>query len=169
MRDLANVKIRGYHEKDKEACRRLWEELTTWHRDIYGDPSIGGPEPGFHFDEHLAKAGSNHLLVAVVDGKVVGLAGYLVEDKEVEVEPLVVSTAYRGRGVGSMLLETVVKRVTRMGVSFLTVRPVARNRRAIEFFRERGFDKVGHVELFIDCSGGRWKRGLKLFDQEFGY
>ena len=42
----ATVEIRGYEARDLEACRALWVELTVWHREIYGNPGIGGAEPG---------------------------------------------------------------------------------------------------------------------------
>jgi ribosomal protein S18 acetylase RimI-like enzyme len=166
---LGEIEVRGYSEGDRDACRRLWEELTVWHREIYGDPSIGGTEPGLYFDEHLAKTGSEHLIVAVAGTTVVGLVGYMVEDEEVEVEPLVVTRSHRGRGIGSMLLDEVVKRLERTGIRYLTVRPVVRNTKALEFFRSRGFDKVGRIELFIDYTSGSWKKDLRLFELDFRY
>lgn len=166
---MDEIEVRGYRDGDRDACRRLWEELTVWHREIYGDPGIGGAEPGLYFDKHLAKTGPEHLLVAVAGDKVVGLAGYLVEDEEIEVEPLVVTGSHRGRGIGSMLLDAVVKRFERTGIKSLTVRPVMRNTKALEFFRSRGFDKVGRIELFIDYTGGSWKKDLRLFELDFGY
>ena len=169
VRGLDEIEVRGYREGDRDACRRLWEELTVWHREIYDDPTIGGPEPGLHFDEHLAKAGPEHLLVAVAGDTVVGLVGYLVAEEEIEVEPLVVSRSHRSRGVGTMLLDAVVKRVEGSGIKFLTVRPVVRNKKALEFFRSRGFDKVGRIELFVDYTGGNWKKDLRLFELDFGY
>ena len=169
MKGLDEIEVRGYCDGDRDACRRLWEELTVWHREIYCDPRIGGAEPGLYFDEHLAKTGSEHLFVAVAGGRIVGLVGYLVEDEEVEVEPLVVTRSHRGRGIGSMLLDAAVKRLERTGIKFLTVRPVVRNTKALELFRTRGFDKVGRVELFIDYTGGSWKKDLRLFELDFGY
>ncbi len=38
--------IRRYASRDLDRCRELWVELTQHHRDIYGDPSIGGVDPG---------------------------------------------------------------------------------------------------------------------------
>ena len=166
---MDEIEVRGYREGDRDACRLLWEELTGWHREIYGDPRIGGAEPGLYFDEHLAKTGPEHLFVAVASDTVVGLVGYLVEDEEVEIEPLVVTRLQRGRGIGSMLLDAVVKRLERTGIKFLTVRPVVRNTRALEFFRSHGFDKVGRIELFIDYTDGNWKKDLRLFELDFGY
>ena len=40
------VSIRRYHPRDLEGCRRLWVELTEWHRSIFETPSIGGDDPG---------------------------------------------------------------------------------------------------------------------------
>jgi hypothetical protein len=45
------VGVRDYADGDYDACRSLWAELTEYHRDIYGDPSIGGDDPGAAFDE----------------------------------------------------------------------------------------------------------------------
>ncbi len=166
---MDEIEVRGYREGDKDACRRLWEELTVRHRELYGDPTIGGAEPGLYFDKHLAKSGPEHLFVAVAGDEVVGLVGYLVEDGEIEVEPLVVSRLQRGRGIGTKLLDTVMKHLERTGMRYLSVRPVMRNTKALEFFRNRGFDKVGRIELFIDYTGGDWKKDLRMFDLDFEY
>jgi ribosomal protein S18 acetylase RimI-like enzyme len=166
---LTNVSVRDYEERDLAACRSLWAELTQWHRDIYEDETIGGSEPGQYFDEHLRKAGPQHLMVAIDGQKVVGLIGYLTEGEEVEIEPLIVGASHRGMGIGTMMVNSVIKRVRGQGLKFLSVRPVARNKKAIKFFRQKGFDKIGRVEMFIDFSGRKWKDDLQLFDFEFGY
>ena len=164
---MSEIQIREYQTQDLEGCRELWEELTIWHREIYDDPTIGGANPGLYFDTHLGKAGPEHLLVALDGGTVVGLTGYIPAEGEAEVEPLVVRRSHRGRGIGTMLMEALVRRLEGAGIKYLNVRPVARNVKAIEFFREHGFDKLGRVELFIDFTGGSWKKGLKLFDMDF--
>jgi hypothetical protein len=41
-----SVIIREYTPADVDACRDLWRALTQRHRDIHGDPSIGGADPG---------------------------------------------------------------------------------------------------------------------------
>jgi ribosomal protein S18 acetylase RimI-like enzyme len=164
---LSEIQIRGYQGKDLEGCREIWEELTAWHREIYDDPTIGGLNPGLYFDIHLEKAGPDHLLVALDGGTVVGLTGYLLVEGDAEVEPLVVRKTHRGRGIGTMLLDALVRRLESTGVKYLSVRPVIRNVKAIEFFRTHGFDKLGRVELFIDYTGNLWKKDLKLFDMDF--
>ena len=97
--------IRKYQPADRKQCRSLWKELTEWHREIYRDPTIGGENPEDYFDKHLVKVEHEHIWVAVYDSKVVGLVGLIVEEEEAEIEPLIVSEAYRHKGIGEKLVE----------------------------------------------------------------
>lgn len=92
--------IRTYQPGDLESCRALWVELTEWQRRIYKSSAIGGDEPGLQFDEHLDRAEAEHLWVAEVDGRVVGLAGLIPGDDAAELEPAVVSAPHRRLGIG---------------------------------------------------------------------
>ena len=69
-----NVSIRPYAPSDLDACRALWRELTQRHRDIYGDPKIGGSDPGSEFDAHLAHPKLAGVWVADNDTGIVGAA-----------------------------------------------------------------------------------------------
>jgi HAD superfamily hydrolase (TIGR01509 family) len=149
------IAIRCYRPADLAACRGLWAELVGWHRHLYGDPSIGGEEPGLHFDGHLARLGPERIWVAEIDGQVVALAGLepLGDDgRQADVEPVVVTAAQRRTGVGSALLAHVVREARRLGVRYLNLRPVARNLAAIGFFYDAGFQTLGQIELFMDLA-----------------
>ena len=161
--------IRKYLPTDRESCRSLWKELTEWHRQIYKDPSIGGAHPEEYFDRHLAKVGADHLWVSVIDSRVVGLVGLIVNEEEAEIEPLIVSQPYRHRGIGRRLIEKVISEARKLGIIILSIKPVARNVEAISFLHKQGFKNVGHIELFIDFSGQQWKKGLKLFNRQFNF
>jgi len=166
---MTDLVIRKYLSIDRESCRSLWRELTEWHRQIYQDPSIGGSHPEDYFDKHLAKVGADHLWIAILDSRVVGFAGLIVNEEEAEIEPLIVSQPYRNKGIGRKLLETVIAESCGRGTRFLTVKPVARNIEAIKFFYKQGFRNIGHIELFIDFSNQQWKEGLRLFDLIFNF
>jgi len=161
--------IRKYKPEDRENCRALWRELTEWHREIYQDLTIGGPHPEEYFDKHLAKVGPDRLWVAVQDSQVVGLVGLIVKGKEAEIEPLIVSKAYRHKGIGKQLIDTVVSEARNMGVRFLNVAPVARNIKAINFLYQQGFKNLGHIELFLDFSDYAWKPGPQIFGCNFNF
>jgi len=161
--------IRKYRDEDRERCRALWRELTEWHRDIYGDPTIGGEHPKDHFDKHLAEVGPEQLWVAVHDSRVVGLVGLIVKRKEAEIEPLIVSKTYRRKGIGKQLIETVVSEARNKGVRLLSIGPVARNIKVIKFLYKQGFRNLGCIELFMDLSNRAWKLGPEIFGCKFDF
>lgn len=162
--------VRGYRKSDLESCRSLWEELTIRHREIYDDPSIGGDRPGMFFDKHLKLVGARNLWVAVNDTEIVGFVGLIIEGEDAEIEPLVVTRMFRGKGVGTKLVAAAAEKATRTkGVKFLNVRPVVRNVEAMRFFRNMGLVNVGRIELFKDLKGRKWKKDLTIHGLEFGY
>jgi len=161
--------IRNYRESDREQCRSLWRELTEWHREIYQDPNIGGEHPENYFDKHLAKVGPNRLWVAIHDSKVIGLVGLIVEGNEAEIEPLIVSKAYRSKGIGKQLIDIVVSEARKMGVRILCIKPVARNTQAIKFLYKQGFKNLGEIELSICFSDYAWRPGPEIFGCKFDF
>jgi GNAT superfamily N-acetyltransferase len=166
---VEKLTTRRYRRTDRASCRRLWRDLTERHREIYIDPTIGGKDPEDHFDKHLRKVGEKNVWVAVIGGKVVGLLGMIIDDEEAEMEPVVVHHSHRGKGVGSAIVRTAIKEAEKLGVKYLNVRPVARNAEAIKFFRAKGFENIGRIELFMDFSDKRWKTGIELHDLPFRY
>jgi GNAT superfamily N-acetyltransferase len=171
-RAKAPARIRSFKSSDHDACRGLWAELTLWHRRIYDDPTIGGSDPGAYFDSYLNKHGSKHVWVAEAEGKVVGMAGLSPGDEGPELEPLIVSEKYRGRGIGRLLSEKVIQTARKQGARMLNVRPVARNDPSIRFFHSRGFDALGHIEMFIDlipAASQRWKGRKRIAGKDFRF
>jgi ribosomal protein S18 acetylase RimI-like enzyme len=170
MKVLSKVSVRKYQATDREQCRDLWRELTEWHRQIYQDSHIGGEHPEDYFDKHLAKVGSEQLWVAEQNTKVVGLVGLMNGlYGDVEIEPLIVSRAYRGKGIGTQLVLAVVTEARKRGLRSLSVSPVARNINAIKFLYNLGFKNLGYIQLFIDFTDYRWKQGPEIFECKFKY
>ncbi|MDH5449444.1 MAG: GNAT family N-acetyltransferase [Candidatus Bathyarchaeota archaeon] len=161
--------IRKYKPNDREQCRRLWRDLTEWHREIYDDPTIGGEHPEDYFDKHLVKVGPDRLWVAVHDSQVVGLVGLIVTGEEGEIEPLIVIRAYRHKGIGKQLVETIISEARNMEIRYLNVKPVARNIQAINFLYQQGFKTLGHIQLFLDFADHTWKPGPRLFGCKFDF
>jgi GNAT superfamily N-acetyltransferase len=164
--------IRSYSSGDLEVCRALWTELVQRHRDIYDDQTIGGEEPGLEFDAHLELVGPDKIWLAESEGRVVGFTSLITKDKEAEIEPVVVSREHRGRKIGEELVKHAIEEAKKLNVLYLNVRPVARNREGISFFRDCGFRTVGHIQLFIPLGEGKegvWKEGLEIFGEKFSY
>jgi GNAT superfamily N-acetyltransferase len=166
------VLVRDYDKRDYPACRLLWAELTEHHRRIYGDPSIGGDDPGSGIDPYLAAPELVGTWVAETLGAVVGLTGLLDRGKSAEVEPVVVTEAMRAEGVGRQLIDRVIREAEVRGYEYLAIRPVARNVGAIRRFHEAGFRTLGgHVDLTLDLTERRhdWLQGARLHGLDFEY
>lgn len=169
---MPEVIVRDYAEGDYRACRSLWAELTEYHRSIYGDPSIGGDDPGAGFDDYLATSQWTRSWVAVSHSGVVGLTGLLDWGTSAEVEPVVVAEAARDQGIGRMLIRRVVEEARARGYEYLAIRPVARNVAAIRRFHAAGFRALGgHIDLTMDLTARRhdWLPGASLHGLDFDY
>jgi GNAT superfamily N-acetyltransferase len=168
------VSIRAYEPQDLEACRDLWRELTQRHRDIYDDQTIGGQDPGSYFDEHLAKATCLETWVGELDGKVVGFYSLIGSEgaDELEIDPVVVRSDLRSRGIGRTLLAHAVERCRERGAESVSIRPVARNVEALQLYHEVGFTKLGHIDMFMELTprrDGTWKSGVTIHGRNFEY
>ncbi len=166
------VAVRDYSPKDYEVCRHLWVELTLHHREIYGDPTIGGDDPGSGFDAYLEVPERVGSWVAVSDSHVVGLTGLFDHGFSGEVEPVVVAGGWRHQGIGRVLIERVVAEACGRGFEYLAIRPVARNVAAIQNFYAAGFRTLGgHIDLTMDLKERRhrWLDGVNLHGRDFHY
>jgi N-acetylglutamate synthase-like GNAT family acetyltransferase len=133
------VIVRDFDETDRDACARLFLELVDTHRGLYPNAELAG--------EFVAEG---QLFVAEHNGEIVGYAGLILHSRRAELEPIVVAPKHRGKGVGTALVEHVVQVAREARVSGVFVRPTARNREAIAFFRESGFDRISYVRLELD-------------------
>ena len=147
------VSIREYRPDDLLACRELWRALTQRHRDIYGQPKLGGDDPGIWFDSYLEDPKLAKLWVAEEDGHLRGMCGLLADDDEAELEPIVVEPDQRSQGVGAQLARQAIAEARRLGKQYVNVRPVGRNLEAIRFFHREGFTLLGRLELSIPLEG----------------
>ena len=167
-----NIKIRKYRPSDIIACRSLWAELTQKHRDIYGDQTIGGDNPGNNFDLYLKKDNLHGPWVATIDGQVIGLTGLLVDGEEADVEPAVVSPPFRNQGIGTALVKHAIKEAEKLEIRFLSAKPVVRNVEAISFIIKMGFKITGQIELFQDLTKSTerdWKPGIIIHGNKLKY
>lgn len=168
----SDLVVRDYAEGDYGACRSLWAELTRYHRNLYGDPTIGGDDPGAGFDGYLATSERVGSWVAALGGNVVGLTGLFDRGTSGEVEPVVVAQASRDRGIGRRLISRVVEEARARGYEYLAIRPVARNVAAVQRFHAAGFRSLGgHIDLTMDLAERRhdWLSGARLHGLDFDY
>jgi L-amino acid N-acyltransferase YncA len=160
------VTIRDYSDADYPACRALWAELAEYHNVLYSNLRRSGEDPAAGWDYFLRDSERRGTWVAEVDGTIVGLVGLLMHGPEhAEVEPIIVTEAYRGCGIGGKLMQQVVTAVKKAGARFLSIRPGARNQPSISCFARLGFDHVWTVELVRELKSGHgidWHPGMNV-------
>ncbi len=169
---LDKVRIRNYKESDIALCQKMWIELTEYHQEIYDDPSIGGENLAQGFKDHLEQYGGESFWVAEEDEIIIGLIGLIVRGEAAEVEPIIIKSSHRNKGIGKKLLRFIINHAIEKEIKYLSIKPVARNKLAIKIFHEMGFNTIGHVELFMNLKekeSKKWKTGIKIHDISFDY
>jgi N-acetylglutamate synthase-like GNAT family acetyltransferase len=61
--------------------------------------------------------------VAEIEGQVIGMTCLIPGDDEAELEPIIVSQAFRGLGIGRRLVDVVMREARKSGVRQLKVDP----------------------------------------------
>lgn len=166
------TKVRPYRPLDHRACRDLWAELTEEDRRLYGDPRIGGTDPGAGFEQYVARLELSGMWVADhAESGVVGFVGLILRGRRGEVEPIVVNQRYRHGGVGNILLERVAAEAKRRRLRQLSISPSTRNEEAIRAFHRAGYQALEHVTLTLDLveGGPGWQDGIDLHGVRFRY
>jgi GNAT superfamily N-acetyltransferase len=178
-RSLHGVTIRGYRPSDHNACRRLWAELTKHRSGLYGEQTGEDFDAGAGFEEYLTQLNLSGMWVADhAETGVSGFVGLMLDGRTGEVDPVVVTAALRGQGVGRALLAKVAEEAKRRGLRRLTVSPSVRDMSALRALHTAGFGTVSTVTLSYDVPGGRNGSGrggsaphpessLDLFDLRF--
>jgi ribosomal protein S18 acetylase RimI-like enzyme len=166
------IKIRNYKDSNYDVCLMLSRELVQHHADIYEDPSIADGDSVKWFDGLLRKNGYVGMWLAEVGGQTAGFAGLFSYGEEGEIEPVIVASSFRNRGIGTELIRYIVKEARKRQVRFLSIRPTARNKEALALFVRLGFNLIGHVDLFQDLSptsNRKWKPGIVIHGNELKY
>jgi N-acetylglutamate synthase-like GNAT family acetyltransferase len=102
------------------------------------------------------------ILMAQVDGTVVGCCGLLKHDSQVfEVSKMAVAPSYQGRGIGRVLLAAVISHARAIGARRLEIISSTRLDTALHLYRSIGFVEVplasdayarGNIALVFDLN-----------------
>ena len=133
---------------DAAPVGRLFADLKRHHQAL----NPGNPRYGLDQDtcERLTLADLVNpavtVLVAMLEGEVRGFAKLIVEDKpwglSCEVETLSVDESFRGRGIGTLLMEAAEKTAAEAGALGIRVNVLRLNERARSFYQRRDYEAI---------------------------
>ncbi len=98
--------------------------------------------------------GYREMLVAELDGDVVGTVGTTGQLQQMpgslRLFALDVGPAYRGRGVGTALMEAVEEIARQRGLAQVNLEVGVKNHDAIRLYERRGYQRQGDAEVVLD-------------------
>ena len=86
-------------------------------------------------------------------GPVLGYAGFWALVDEAHLANIAVAPDWRGRGVGDLLLVTVIDRAMELGMAVVTLEVRVSNLRAQKLYRKYGFEVVGERRHYYSDNG----------------
>lgn len=144
------MNIRLAKHEDADAIARMWEDLVRYHRDIDGDLPDSMPNGGSVYAQRLTnRLNDTHtrVLVAEADGRVVGYVLGVIVDLVPEMfaqedggflADIYVDSAYRGKGIGRALVETLSEWFRERGVRYFEWYVAAHNQSGRAFWNAVG-------------------------------
>ena len=114
----------------------------------YSDENTFGPEQEAKFLEEKAKSPDEIEIVALIDGKVVGLAGIESVGKKYKIKHradfgISILKEYWGLGLGKALTKACIACAKEAGYTQLELNVVAENEAAMSLYRSLGFVEFG--------------------------
>jgi ribosomal protein S18 acetylase RimI-like enzyme len=153
-RIVSPVTIRDYRDRDLDEVVAIAKDLQDYEAGFY-DRLKPSDEIGAWYVEELRKEAEKHkgkLIVAEMDGKVVGYAALFIEvsseDQREEipytctyVNDLAVAAKQRGQGIGRLLMHECEERARDAGQKWIRLGVHAANREARRFYAELGLEE----------------------------
>ena len=130
----------------------LFAAVAAERSGIATEPPVDVEERTAQFTATLAES-----IVAVADGQVVGMIHTTVSRHGFGEFGMLVDRDWRGRGVGSALLQTAIDWSRAQGLHKLCLEVFAHNTAGIALYRKYGFVEEGHrVRHYRRASGELW-------------
>lgn len=135
------VTTRYYEHRDADGVLRLYRGAGSWFEDVEvtRDFIVSSSErPDFRF------------IVAEDSGALAGFIGalYYKGVGRAEMGPIAVEGSKRTRGVGSALVESMMRFLSLQGIRRVTVKVKAENRAAVSFFLSQGFGHEAYLRRY---------------------
>ncbi len=152
--DMNDYSITSVDFKDIDSISALWEELNASHAAL--SPYFSGHFNAMTFERRKAefreKTEKGELLTDICMHTATGeAAGYCVSNivcGKGEIDSLFVKIEHRGRGAGSLLVESAVAWMRTRGTEDISVNVAVGNEGALNFYRQFGFfPRLIHLSL----------------------
>ena len=140
LSDGRSAHIRPLRDDDADAVQALYRRSSEWSRYLRFFSPVTA-ETAVRLTGPPADDGSQCILAAEIDGRVVGLGEYdLAEDAGIAEVAFMVEDDEQGHGLGTALLESLVQRAAAHGIRRFRASYLRQNERMPDVFAHAGFD-----------------------------
>ena len=101
----------------------------------------------------MSKDGSIYVAVIESDGEKAGYAEMRTVAGEAQIYNIVIDRAFRGKGLGEMLLRHLIDKAKETGCSLVTLEVRGGNEAAMELYHKLGFKEVGRRRGYYAKGG----------------
>lgn len=146
---MKNLQLRQYQTSDQD---------NVWQLHVDGLKQTDSYIDNREYDQDMLNIKNTYLdnggefFVASLDNKVVGMGGLLKMNNEIaEVKRMRVNIDYQQKGIGSLILESLIKRAKELGYKKLELDTTENMAAAKRLYEKHGFKefkrgKAGHLE-----------------------
>ncbi len=128
--------IRHFNPKDMFYVIKLASETLTEHY----NPSL------FSYFYEIFPDG---FLVVEYNGRIIGfIIGVLTSTNSARILMIGVSSQYRRKGIGSKLIEELLKEFIERNIAYVELEVSTDNKTAISFYHKHGFKIIDHIQHF---------------------
>ena len=148
---LSKLVVRAYRPEDQACVKQCIIELQEFERNLEADRVEGERVVERNFQELQEEHNQNtgRMFVAEIEEEVVGFINIRFEHESqtylsslvdyAYISDLVVLPAYRGRGIGTMLLQQAEDFARQQGATVLKIQVLAKNQLAADVYQRVGF------------------------------
>jgi RimJ/RimL family protein N-acetyltransferase len=149
---VAQFTVRPATVGDARAMAELFAAVAQERTGIATEPPVDVEARTAQFAASIAES-----IIGVADGQVVGMIHTTVSRHGFGEFGMLVDHEWRGRGVGSALIEATIDWARDQGLHKLCLEVFAHNTAAIALYRKYGFVEEGHrVRQYRRASGELW-------------
>jgi [ribosomal protein S18]-alanine N-acetyltransferase len=149
---MADFAVRSARADDARAMAEVFAAVAAERDGIATEPPVDIAERAAQF-----ASSTDGAVVAVADGKIVGMIHVAASRHGFGEFGMLVDRAWRGRGVGSALVQAAVDRARSQGLHKLCLEVFTHNTAAIALYRKCGFAEEGRrVKQYRRASGELW-------------
>jgi ribosomal protein S18 acetylase RimI-like enzyme len=143
--NMKDIIIRKANGPDLPIIFELMKELMEAMNDVEGYDV----DTVFENCRFLLNDVNSNIMVAEIDGQVVGVIKFTTRKTFLHsglsglIDEFVVAKSYRGKGIGSQLINAVIEKCRLLGCCEIEMTTEYENTRAIEFYKKFGFEERG--------------------------